>query len=170
VNRPGAAGVAAVVAVAAVAALVVAVLTRGGGRPAGSHRDAATGAAAPTLGVARTRLGRVLVDARGHTLYLFMQDTRGRSACIGSCARVWPPLLVAGRPVAGRGVRAAKLGTLRRGGDALQVEYAGHPLYTLTADTAPGQTSGQGFEGAWFAVSPSGRGIGAAGAKRGSGY
>jgi predicted lipoprotein with Yx(FWY)xxD motif len=174
VSRMAATGAAAAVAVAALAALLVVVVTRGsdGGRPAGSRADETTAAEAeaPTVSVARTHLGRVLVDRRGHTLYLFTRDTRGRSACTGSCTRVWPPVLVAARPLAGPGVSAAKLGTLRRGNDALQVEYAGHPLYALTADTGPGQTSGQGFEGAWFVVSPAGRGIGAARAKRGSGY
>ena len=45
------------------------------------------------VAVARTGLGRILVDGRGHTLYLFMKDTRSKSACAGQCAAYWPPLV-----------------------------------------------------------------------------
>ena len=41
---------------------------------------------AATVGTAASSLGRILVDSRGHTLYLFEKDTRARSACSGACA------------------------------------------------------------------------------------
>jgi len=31
-----------------------------------------------------------------------------------------------------------------------QVTYNGHPLYTYSGDTAPGQVNGDGFGGIWF--------------------
>jgi len=68
---------------------------------------------------------------------------------------------VTGAPTAGPGVAAAKLTTTRGADNGRQLVYNGHPLYTLTADTAPGQIAGQGFEGTWFVVSPAGRGVGA---------
>ena len=37
--------------------------------------------AAQRVAVAGTGLGRILVDGRGRTLYLFAKDTPGRSAC-----------------------------------------------------------------------------------------
>jgi hypothetical protein len=43
---------------------------------------------------------------------------------------------------AGKGVSAAKLGTVVRSGGALQVTYAGKPLYWYVLDTAPGQVKG----------------------------
>lgn len=139
------------------------------GRSSDNAKPAAA-APPPTVGVRQTKLGRILVDARGHTLYLFLEDTRSRSACYGGCARVWPPLLVAGRPKAGPGVNAAKL-TLRprRNSRLRQVAYNGHLLYTADADERPGQTEGQGFFGTWFVVSPKGRQIGKA-SKNAGGY
>ena len=52
------------------------------------------------VAVANTALGRVLVDGRGRTLYLFEKDQNGRSACSGKCAGFWPPLIAAGKPLA----------------------------------------------------------------------
>jgi predicted lipoprotein with Yx(FWY)xxD motif len=153
---------------AAVAAVVV--LATGGGRAARSRRaegaDVVKNASIPleqraSVAVARTRLGRILVDARGRTLYLFTKDRNGRSACTGRCTRVWPPAIVSGRPTAGSGVAKRLLRTRRRPDGSRQLVYNGHPLYTLTADTAAGDIEGQGFEGTWFVVSPGGRGVGA---------
>src|SRR5207247_10239941 len=48
-----------------------------------------------------TKLGLILVNSKGHTLYLFRKDRNGKSACSGSCARFWPPLLSRGKPTAG---------------------------------------------------------------------
>jgi predicted lipoprotein with Yx(FWY)xxD motif len=153
----------AAAAVAAAALVVALAHSSSDDRASGSTRATASGApAAPAdVHVRRTKLGRILVDRRGHTLYLFRKDRGGRSACSGACARVWPPLLVAGsRPVGGHGIVAAKLTTTRRRDNALQVVYNGHPLYMMTADSRPGQTVGQGFLGTWFVVSPAGRQIG----------
>jgi predicted lipoprotein with Yx(FWY)xxD motif len=35
--------------------------------------------------------GRVLVDNKGHSLYLFEKDESAESYCNGACAAVWPP-------------------------------------------------------------------------------
>jgi predicted lipoprotein with Yx(FWY)xxD motif len=120
--------------------------------------------------VAQNRLGRILVDRHGHTLYLFLADQRGRSTCSDACARVWPPEIVGGRPQAGAGVSSAKLTTTRRSDHRLQVVYDGHPLYAMSADTRPGETAGQGFLGSWFVVSPAGRRIGRRRASAEGGY
>lgn len=114
----------------------------------------------PTVQVRRTHLGKVLVDSRGRTLYLFKKDTRGKSKCSGSCAVNWPPLLTTGRPSSGRGVQGSKLGTTRRSDGKIEVVYNHHPLYRFVGDTKPGNTNGQGlaaFGARWFVVSPAGR-------------
>jgi len=169
VRRPAWTIVAAALAAATLAVLAIVLLTRPGSRAkrAEAAGEAATG---PTLRVETTRLGRILVDARGRTLYLFAKDRRGRSACTGGCTRVWLPALATGRMELGPGVRAAKVTTMRRRDGRRQLVYNGHPLYSLTADTAPGQASGQGFEGTWFVVSPAGRAIVPPGAKATPGY
>jgi predicted lipoprotein with Yx(FWY)xxD motif len=53
---------------------------------------------AVTIKTGNSSLGRIIVDARGRTLYLFEKDTRRHSACSGACAAYWPPLLTHGKP------------------------------------------------------------------------
>jgi len=121
-------------------------------------------AAAPSSGttvrIAKSGLGRMLVDRRGRTLYLFEADRNGKSACSGSCVSFWPPLVAKGKPKAGSGVAARLLGTIKRSDGRMQVTYAGHPLYTFSLDTRPGQTKGEGlndFGAHWYAVGAKGR-------------
>jgi predicted lipoprotein with Yx(FWY)xxD motif len=118
-----------------------------------------------TVALKNTALGKVLVDARGQTLYLFLKDRNRQSLCTGSCAQFWPPLVSTSKPHAGAGVRAPLLGVITRKDGRHQVTYAGHPLYTFVADTKPGQTSGEGstnFGAAWYVVGANGRAIKAA--------
>ncbi len=95
-----------------------------------------------------------LVDEEGRSLYLFTLDDSRTSSCTGPCAETWPPLL--GDPVAGEGVDQDLLGNAERAGGAIQVTYAGRPLYTYTADVAPGDVNGHGFNDVWFLVRPDG--------------
>jgi predicted lipoprotein with Yx(FWY)xxD motif len=81
----------------------------------------------------------VLTDDKGYTLYWFGPDTATKSACQGSCARSWPP--VTGPATWGPGVTGT-VGAIVRPGGLLQATYEGHPLYTTTADTRPGQARG----------------------------
>lgn len=109
--------------------------------------------AAVTLQGAATRLGTVLSTSTGLTLYTYALDKNGTSACTGACATAWPPLTVpAGARVASRVLLAGPLGTITRSDGALQATFDGHPLYRFAADTAPGQTQGQGVDGVWFVV------------------
>jgi predicted lipoprotein with Yx(FWY)xxD motif len=119
----------------------------------------AAGAKGPVVSTATTSLGRILVDARGHTLYLFGKDTNGKSACSGACAVAWPPLIANGKPRAGAGAKASRLGTTRRADGRLQVTYNRHPVYRFVKDAKRGQTNGEGlnaFGGTWDALSPAG--------------
>jgi predicted lipoprotein with Yx(FWY)xxD motif len=148
------------VAVAPLLALPVSsAATDAGTPPVAGARPATVSVAKKTVEVRTTRLGKILVDSHGRTLYLFKKDTRGRSACSGECAKFWPPLLVAGKPTAGSDIKATELGVLRRSDGKRQVTYNGHPLYTFLQDSRPGQTNGQGvtaFGAAWFVLSPAG--------------
>jgi predicted lipoprotein with Yx(FWY)xxD motif len=130
----------------------------GGGAATAATPKTSTGASA-TIGVAKTSLGSTLVNSTGRTLYLFKADVGTKSACTGACATAWPPLLATGKPTAGTGLTASKLGTITRSDGSQQVTYNGHPLYLFIKDTKPGQTNGQGVTGfgaAWFALTPPG--------------
>lgn len=123
----------------------------------------ATIARGATVRLARTSAGRLLVNSRGFTLYMFTSDGRNRDHCVkvAGCTGVWPPLL-SGRPSAGAGVNRRLLGTISIGHGRRQVTYAGHPLYTYSGDSGPGQTSYLGvsnFGGTWYGVSSSGRAV-----------
>lgn len=125
---------------------------------AGSVAPGATRTSA-TVSLRKTTLGLILVNSRGHTLYLFAKDRNGKSACSGSCAKFWPPLLSQGKPTAGPGVKASLLGRTRRSNGSLQVTYNRHPLYTYVLDKRAGQTKGEGsfaFGAKWWAVSARG--------------
>ncbi|HLI07956.1 MAG TPA: hypothetical protein VKV40_15415 [Ktedonobacteraceae bacterium] len=96
----------------------------------------------------------ILTDAQGKTLYYFTPDTATTSACTGSCAQTWPPLLMTG---SGSPTSAASLpGSLsvQTTANGSQVEYNGHMLYTYAGDSAPGQTNGEGLFGKWFVATP----------------
>ena len=112
-----------------------------------------------TVRVANSRLGRILVDSTGRTLYLFKADSGASSACSGACAVAWPPLRTGATPAVADGANSALVGTIARSDGARQVTYNGHPLYTFNKDHKPGDVNGEGltaFGGAWFAVSPAG--------------
>lgn len=96
----------------------------------------------------------ILANPHGLTLYYFTPDTAAKTACIGACAKAWPPLVSndSGKPLGD----ASLSGTLRVLNDANgnQVQYNGHLLYTYAGDTAPGQTTGEGLFGKWFVCTP----------------
>jgi predicted lipoprotein with Yx(FWY)xxD motif len=117
-----------------------------------------------TITVGSTRLGQVLVDASGRTVYLFLADKGTQSACnSSSCVQYWPPVLTTGAPQAGTGVNASLLGTTSRQDGTTEVTYAGHPLYYFISDKKTGDVNGQGingFGGPWYVLSPSGMQVG----------
>jgi predicted lipoprotein with Yx(FWY)xxD motif len=106
-----------------------------------------------------TSVGKVLVDARGRSLYTRSLDTSRKSTCYGSCAAAWPPFLTSAKPVAGAGAKQALLGTTRRTNGKLQVTYAGNPLYYAGQDVQPGQISRQGTASTWWLIGSSGQKI-----------
>jgi predicted lipoprotein with Yx(FWY)xxD motif len=117
-------------------------------------------APAATVRTAHTKLGTILVDGGGRTLYLFEKDRPNESACTGACTTQWPVDHSATQPTAGGGVTAGMLGTIVRGDGTRQVAYNGHPLYYYADDKGtPGQIRGQNvdeFGARWYTVGPGG--------------
>jgi predicted lipoprotein with Yx(FWY)xxD motif len=146
-------------------ALAVAGCGGGGGGAASASTSPPTtpSGQAATVGVASNgSLGKILVDSRGRTLYLFQADSGTKSACKGACAVAWPPLRASGKSVAGSGISASKLGATPRSDGKPQVTYNGHPLYTFAHDQNPGDANGQGvnaFGALWYTVSPAGTAV-----------
>jgi predicted lipoprotein with Yx(FWY)xxD motif len=103
------------------------------------------------------KLGIVLVNSRGRTLYMFKPDRQKKVTCKGSCAVSWPPLKLkkGQRPTAGGAARKKLLGM-----DGRVVTYKRWPLYTYIGDQKPGQATGQATNlngGLWYVLSPSGK-------------
>jgi len=154
-----------VVAVSAIALAAAGIATAAAVTHQGARSLAASSAAAGRVTLHKTQLGNVLATSSGRTLYLFLADKHGRSACYGQCAGYWPPLMKKGRIRAGAGVKAKLLGTSKRKNGKPQVTYKGHPLYLFSLDRGAGQVAGQGqniFGGTWYVVSAAGKPIKAA--------
>jgi predicted lipoprotein with Yx(FWY)xxD motif len=108
------------------------------------------------------KLGQILVDGSGMTLYIYTKDSPDTSTCTGGCAKAWPPLLSGGSPKAGSGVDQTKLGTAKLADGSLIVTYNHLPLYHWASDAKAGDTTGQGVGGVWYVIGPNGTPIAAA--------
>jgi predicted lipoprotein with Yx(FWY)xxD motif len=108
------------------------------------------------------KLGTVLVNSKGLTLYMFVPDKDTSVTCVHACAAVWPPVfLPKGAKAAAAGqVKASMLGSDPDPTGGRVATYAGWPLYTYVADRAPGSVKGQALNlngGLWYVLAPSGK-------------
>jgi predicted lipoprotein with Yx(FWY)xxD motif len=106
------------------------------------------------------KLGQILVDANGMTLYIFTNDAPDKSNCNGDCLKNWPPLLTQGKPVLGAGVDDSKVGMATLADGSNIVTYNHMPLYYFVKDTKAGDVTGQGVGSVWYVISPDGEIIG----------
>ncbi|HEV3101562.1 MAG TPA: hypothetical protein VG426_04390 [Candidatus Dormibacteraeota bacterium] len=148
-------------------AIAATLLAVGCGSGTGTSQASPSPIASPSVAAAGTtiavatdaKLGQILVDGKGMTLYLFVKDTGPISTCYDACAQIWPPVLTTDTPKAGTGIAAELLGTTTRNDGKLEVTYNHHPLYYIIQDKKAGDTTGQGvdgFGGLWYVLSPSG--------------
>jgi predicted lipoprotein with Yx(FWY)xxD motif len=128
-------------------------------------------AAAPAVAVAssstvissgKVKAGTVVVTSGGFTLYAFSGDSKNKSTCYGSCAKVWIPLKANGSVLvkSGSGLSQQLAGKFKRTDGSSQVTYGGHPLYRFTGDTKAGQQNGQNKKlngGHWYVVGKNGK-------------
>jgi predicted lipoprotein with Yx(FWY)xxD motif len=144
-------------AAAAVAALA-ACSSAGAATPSSSPSSSGSSPAAAAAGTVKTATiagVKVLTSSKGFTLYSFAPDTPITSKCNGACAQNWPPVQ---GPVTAAGVTGT-FGTITRSDGSTQATFDGHPLYTFTGDSAPGQNNGNGLNaagGLWHEVTTSG--------------
>jgi predicted lipoprotein with Yx(FWY)xxD motif len=128
-------------------------------KPASEPASQPAGTAAVVKVMNTPKLGKVIVDSKGMTLYDFHKDKGTTSSCYGECAVAWPPLLTSGEPKAMGGAEQSLLGTTKRKGGTVQVTYKGHPVYGFVEDNKPGETNGNDFKGfgaSWYALLPNG--------------
>ena len=98
--------------------------------------------------VGETSKGKVLVDAKGMTLYILDRDTApNKSTCNGQCATNWPPLMVSADAK-----DAGSWTVVTRDDGSKQWAYKGKPLYQWSKDQKAGDMTGDGFNGVWHVV------------------
>ncbi|WP_067484947.1 hypothetical protein [Actinomadura hibisca] len=116
--------------------------------------------AASALEVASVgKLGKVVTDGEGRTLYRFDNDTARppASTCADACAKAWPPMWAGQQDPQVKGVDEALVGKVRRPDGKWQVTLGGWPLYKYAKDQSPGDVKGQGVGGTWYASAPDGK-------------
>jgi predicted lipoprotein with Yx(FWY)xxD motif len=112
--------------------------------------SAALAQSAEPAKISDTAKGKILVDAKGMTLYTLDRDTTAdKSTCNGQCATNWPPL-----PVAATAANTGNWTIVIRDDGSKQWAYKGKPLYYWKDDKAPGETSGDGRNNVWHVALP----------------
>ncbi len=93
---------------------------------------------------------RLTSDLDGYTLYTLATDgtDTGVSACEGNCIDTWPPLIATDDDEA-----ESPFNILERRDGHRQWALRGKPLYFFNNDIGPGDVSGHGAGGVWFAAS-----------------
>jgi predicted lipoprotein with Yx(FWY)xxD motif len=144
------------------AGLVAAAVATLAGTSAAAGRSAARHASVRVSTRTIAKLGKVLVNSKGRTLYMFIPDKRSKVTCVATCAAVWPPLKLASgaKAVAVGAAKASLLGSDRDPAGGRVVAYNRWPLYTYVGDRAAGQANGQALNlngGYWYVLSPAGK-------------
>lgn len=108
------------------------------------------------------KLGTVLVNSKGHTLYMFVPDKHKKVTCVASCAAIWPPVKLpkGAKATAAGQAKSSLLGSDPNPSGGRVVTYAHWPLYTYVADTKAGVAKGQALKlngGLWYVLAPSGK-------------
>jgi len=97
---------------------------------------------------ANAKLGNVLTDNNGRSLYFFAKDVAGASVCVDGCAINWPPFYKE-NPSIGTGLSATDFAVITRTDGNKQTTYKGWPLYFYSKDATPGDVNGDAFGGLW---------------------
>jgi predicted lipoprotein with Yx(FWY)xxD motif len=108
--------------------------------------------------VSTEAVGTYLTDVNQSTLYRFDTDSVGVTKCTGECAINWPPVTIKehGKVYVTQGIEPSAIGAIQRPDGTIQLTAGGWPIYRFSGDAKPGDTNGQGKDGVWFAVAPTG--------------
>ena len=143
----------------------------GYGSGSGSAPAASAAPAATKLTVAEVGdFGKIVVDGKGRTVYVFDKDTSGTSNCSGDCLAKWPAVAAgAGTPQLD-GIDASLVSTVNRSDGTKQLAIKGMPLYLFASDSQPGEAKGQAVGGVWWVVGADGQKITTKPGASGNGY
>ncbi|WP_328877726.1 SCO0930 family lipoprotein [Streptomyces sp. NBC_00299] len=116
-----------------------------------------------------SKLGEIVIDKNGHTVYRFMKDSPWpmKTACTGECLEKWPVIAPVDAKdtedidLKGSGPRGQGYVVFDRPDGIKQQTIDCVPIYTFAGDKKPGDTNGQGVGGTWFAIRPDGKPVGA---------
>jgi predicted lipoprotein with Yx(FWY)xxD motif len=110
--------------------------------------------------VASSSLGKIVVNGKGMSAYYFDLDKAhsGVSVCSGTCSANWPAILTSTVKPHMAGITGV-VGSIPLKGGKHQVTINGRPIYTFAFDKAAGQVKGQGAQGVWYVISPTGKEI-----------
>ncbi|WP_077488933.1 COG4315 family predicted lipoprotein [Sinomonas mesophila] len=100
----------------------------------------------------------IVVGGEGKTVYYYTKDeaNSGKSACVGGCLTLWPPVTVDSEQPAVEGVTGT-IGTIAAPDGKRWVTLNGLPLHYYANDTKAGDTTGQGVAGVWYVAAPDGK-------------
>jgi predicted lipoprotein with Yx(FWY)xxD motif len=146
----------ALVALLAVSAVLTACGSSYGGSDDKSSGSSGASAAKSRVvaSAEKAKVGSVIVDAQGRTLYRFTAEAQGLPVCTGACIGTWPPVLAGSATGLPEHVATVK----RPDGGKLQLTYDGHPLYRYAGDQSQADANGEGVGGQWFVLKAGGGG------------
>jgi len=98
-------------------------------------------------------IGMYLTDTEGNTLYWFMKDSMGKSACTGACLEKWP-IYYREKVAPPKQLKAEDFGVITREDGGKQTTFRGYPLYYWVNDKQPGDTTGHGVNHVWYVINP----------------
>jgi predicted lipoprotein with Yx(FWY)xxD motif len=124
--------------------------------PAYDRQGSAAPAASAAVRISDSRLGRIVVDSQGRTLYAFTNDGDGTPTCVDACAQAWPAATATGSTPTGEGIDQALISVVTHPEAGPQLKVGTWPLYHFSGDAGPGDVNGQGSGGVWFAVGADG--------------
>jgi predicted lipoprotein with Yx(FWY)xxD motif len=105
------------------------------------------------------RMGNVVTDQAGFTLYRFDEDVAKptpKTNCAGNCAKVWPPAITDGNTTLS-GIDEELIGSVTRPDGTRQLTIDGWAVYRYIGDKKAGQWTGQGVGNKWFVIAPDGK-------------
>ncbi|MGW5361706.1 hypothetical protein [Actinopolymorpha pittospori] len=126
-----------------------------GSSPSSSESPGTGAGSDPKIGTLDvTGISRLVVDARGRTLYTNNVDTSRQIRCGSDCTSVWRPVIVTAEEVPSKieGINGT-FSAVRRPDNTVQLALNGRPLYTSTKDASRGTLRGNGIVDSYRGVS-----------------